>query len=61
MSPESIVDSFPVLTLEQVYSVIACSLANQPEIDAYLQQSEADLPILASACVSKWLTLIFYF
>lgn len=45
-SPESIVDSFPVLTLEQVYGAIAYYLANQTEIDAYLQQGEADFAAL---------------
>ena len=36
LSPESIVQSFPLLTLEQVYGAIAFYLANQTEIDAYL-------------------------
>ena len=36
LSPESIVQSFPLLTLEQVYGVIAFYLANHSEIDAYL-------------------------
>lgn len=42
MSPESIVDSFPILTLEQVYGAIAYYLATQAAIDAYLRQGEAD-------------------
>ncbi|MGH7963628.1 MAG: DUF433 domain-containing protein [Candidatus Binatia bacterium] len=45
-SPESIVDSFPILTLEQVYGAIAYYLANQAEVDAYLQQGEADFAAL---------------
>jgi len=35
-SPESIVDEFPTLTLEQVYGAIAFYLANRSEIDQYL-------------------------
>ncbi len=37
-SPESIAQSFPVLTLEEVYGAIAFYLGHQTEIDAYLQQ-----------------------
>lgn len=40
-SPESIVQSFPLLTLEQVYGAIAFYLANRTEIDAYLAVEEA--------------------
>ncbi len=42
LSPESIVQSFPLLTLEQVYGAIAFYLANSDEIDAYLAQEEAE-------------------
>ena len=41
LSPESIVQSFPLLTLEQVYGAIAFYLANHTEINAYLA-SEAE-------------------
>lgn len=41
LSPESIVQSFPLLTLEQVYGAIAFYLANHTEIDAYLAAEEA--------------------
>lgn len=41
LSPESIVQSFPLLTLEQVYGAIAFYLANRVEIDAYLLEEEA--------------------
>lgn len=34
LSPESIVQSFPLLTLEQVYGAIAFYLANRDDIDA---------------------------
>lgn len=40
VSPESIVQSFPLLTLEQVYGAIAFYLANRTEIDAYLTEEE---------------------
>ena len=40
LSPESIVQSFPLLTLEQVYGAIAFYLANRSEIDAYLAAEE---------------------
>lgn len=40
-SPESIVQSFPVLTLEQVYGAIAFYLANREAIDAYIKEGEA--------------------
>ena len=41
LSPESIVQSFPLLTLEQVYGAIAFYLANRAEIDTYLAVEEA--------------------
>src|SRR2546422_6754365 len=41
LSPESIVDSFDTLTLEEVYGAIAFYLGHRDVIDAYLKQSEA--------------------
>lgn len=41
-SPESIVDSFPDLTLEQTFGAVAYYLAHQPEIDAYLKAGDAE-------------------
>ena len=41
LSPESIVQSFPLLTLEQIYGAIAFYLANRAEIDAYLAAEES--------------------
>ncbi len=47
VSPEAIVtECFPVLTLEQVYGAIAYYLAHRAEIDAYLQQAEAEFDAL---------------
>lgn len=40
---ESIAQSFPVLTLEQVYGTLTFYLANKLEIDAYLKAAEAEL------------------
>jgi len=39
-SPETIVDEFPTLSLEQVYGTITFYLANRAEIDAYLTETE---------------------
>jgi len=41
-SAESIAQSFPVLTLEQVYGAITYYLANRAEIDAYLNARRID-------------------
>ena len=41
-APEAIVQSFPVLTLEQVYGAIAYYLRHQVCIDTYLQQAQAE-------------------
>jgi uncharacterized protein (DUF433 family) len=40
MSAESMVESYPTLTLEQVHGALAFYLANQREIDAYLVEGE---------------------
>jgi hypothetical protein len=45
-SPESIAQSFPVLTLEEVYGAIAFYLGNQTEIEAYLQEGEREFEAL---------------
>ncbi|MBD2233967.1 DUF433 domain-containing protein [Phormidium tenue] len=41
LAPESIVQSFPLLTLEQVYGAITFYLANRAEVDAYLAVEQA--------------------
>ncbi|MCX5962316.1 MAG: DUF433 domain-containing protein [Cyanobacteria bacterium] len=41
-SPESIVQSFPILNLEQVYGAITFYLANRDLIDSYLTTEEAE-------------------
>jgi uncharacterized protein (DUF433 family) len=45
-APESIVQSFPVLTLEQVYGAIAYYLRHQEGIDTYLKQAEAEEKVI---------------
>ena len=40
MSAESMVESYPALTLEQVHGALAFYLANQREVDAYLAEGE---------------------
>jgi uncharacterized protein (DUF433 family) len=40
MSAESMVESYPALTLEQVHGALAFYLANQKEIDAYLADAQ---------------------
>ncbi len=45
-SPESIAQSFPALTLEEVYGAIAFYLGHQGEIDAYLQREEQEFEAL---------------
>ena len=41
-SPEAIAQSFPALTLEQVYGAIAYYLAHRAEVDEHLRVEEAD-------------------
>lgn len=41
-SPEGITESFPALSLEQVYGAITFYLANQPTVDAYLEQGRGE-------------------
>jgi len=44
-----IAQSFPVLSLEQVYGAIAFYLANRSEIDAYLAKAEVSFESLRQA------------
>lgn len=39
-SPESMVESYPTLSLEKVYGALAFYLANQTMIDQYLREGE---------------------
>jgi len=42
-APESILRSFPLLTLEEIYGAITFYLSNQVEVDSYLDKCEAEL------------------
>ena len=42
LSPESIAENFPTLTLEQVFGAIAFYLGNRDEIDAYMKEGRAE-------------------
>ena len=44
LSPESIADCFPVLTLEQVYGAITYYLHHRAAVDTYLREQDADYP-----------------
>jgi uncharacterized protein (DUF433 family) len=46
---ESIAQSFPVLTLEQVYGALTFYLANKSEVDAYLEEAKAEFEALREA------------
>ncbi len=48
-SAEAIQRSFPALTLEEIYGAIAFYLANENEIDTYLQDGEKEFERLAAA------------
>jgi uncharacterized protein (DUF433 family) len=41
-SPDDIAESFPAISLEQVFGAIAFYLANRESIDAYLRDGRAD-------------------
>ena len=46
LSPESIMESFDTLTLEEVYGALAFYLGHRDDIDAYLRQSDAEFDTL---------------
>lgn len=46
---ESIAQSFPVLSLEQVYGAVAFYLANRAEIDTYLAKAKKTFEALRQA------------
>ena len=48
-SAESIAQSFPALTLEQVYGAVAFYFANRSDVDAYLARVQADFEIVRQA------------
>ena len=52
-SPETIQQSFPTLTLAQVYGAITFYLDHQAEINAYLQQRRTDYEARRQANISQ--------
>ena len=42
-SPEMLLEAFPTLELAQIEKVIAYYLANQAEVDAYIEQCETEM------------------
>src|SRR5207253_11067657 len=52
-SPESILISFPVLTLEQIYGAITFYLGHQKGVDKYLKEGESNNEALRQASRAK--------
>ena len=52
-SPESIVESFPALSLEEVYGGIAFYLANRTLVDEYLKDGEREFERLRDESRAK--------
>lgn len=48
--PEGIRDSFPSLSLEEIYGALAFYLANREEIDEYLRQGEVEFEKMRKQC-----------
>jgi uncharacterized protein (DUF433 family) len=46
MSPDSIAENFPVLTLEDIFGALAFYLAHREEVDAYLRETDAQFESL---------------
>lgn len=45
-SPEGIADSFPALTLEQIFGALAYYSANRTEVDEHLRKGQAEFEAL---------------
>jgi uncharacterized protein (DUF433 family) len=50
---ESIAQSFPVLTLEQVYGALTFYLANKSQIDSYLKKAQAEFKAMCQKAHEK--------
>lgn len=50
---ESIAQSFPVLTLEQVYGALTFYLANKSQIDSYLKKGQMKFEVMRKAAHEK--------
>ncbi len=53
LSPESIVENFETLNLEQIYGAITFYLAHKTEIDAHLQKQKATFEALTQNARAK--------
>ncbi|HEY2013592.1 MAG TPA: DUF433 domain-containing protein [Bryobacteraceae bacterium] len=56
-SPEGIAESFPAVSLEQVFGAIAFYLANREKVDAYLDHERAEFARLREEARSRYPTL----
>lgn len=52
-SPEGIAESFPALTLEQVFGALTFYLANRETVDQYLRKSEEEFELLRRQAQQK--------
>src|SRR5690348_7856705 len=52
-SPEGIAESFPALSLEQVYGAIAFYLSNRENVDSYLEEGKAEFARLRKEARAK--------
>ena len=50
---ESIAQSFPVLTLEQVYGALTFYLANKLDVDTYLEKAQIEFEAMRKAAREK--------
>ena len=50
---ESIAQSFPLLTLEQVYGALTFYLANKSQIDSYLKKARMEFEVMCEAAHEK--------
>ena len=57
LSPESIADCFPGLTLEQVYGAITYYLGHRTEIDAYLKAADDEYEAFRQRVRAEYLRL----
>ncbi|MEX2264129.1 MAG: DUF433 domain-containing protein [Bryobacteraceae bacterium] len=52
-SPEGIAESFPALTLEQIYGALTFYLANKEAVDRYLAEGKQEFELLRKQAQQK--------
>jgi uncharacterized protein (DUF433 family) len=52
-SPEGIAESFPALTLEQVFGALTFYIANRETVDQYLRKSKGEFELLRRQAQQK--------